>query len=181
MDRDGSHPDAGHPILYGHETIKQRQLHFRDFINRATQSSRIYTRVLQSTLQLGTDYHGYGPWMGCKVMVTCILNTTDMQMFALGFLDIVSFATPDYMWFASPFLGLFPALITQTFLLRRITLFLSSLSSLWPMLDKPALKMTFIIIMSGGIIVSFLSGCIGSYWIWRSGPLWEFFEKRNNM
>jgi hypothetical protein len=105
----------------------------------------------------------------------------DMQMFALGFLDIVSFATPDYMWFASPFLGLFPALITQTFLLRRITLFLSSLSSLWPMLDRPAVKMTFIIIMSGGIIISFLSGCIGSYWIWRSGPLWEFFEKRNNM
>jgi len=105
-------------------------------------------------------------------------------MFALGFLDIVSFATPDYMWFASPFLGLFPALITQTFLLRRITLFLSSLSSLsslWPMLDRPAVRMTFIIVMSGGIIISFFSGCIGSYWIWRSGPLWEFFEKRNNM
>jgi hypothetical protein len=109
------------------------------------------------------------------------MSKTDIQMFALGFLDIVSFATPDYMWFASPFLGLFPALITQTFLLRRITLFLSSLSSLWPTLDKPAVKMTFIIIMSGGIIISFLSGCIGSYWIWRSGPLWEFFEKRNNM
>lgn len=110
-----------------------------------------------------------------------IVGWTDWQMFALGFLDIVSFATPDYMWFASPFLGLFPALITQTFLLRRITLFLSSLSSLWPTLDRPAVKMTFIIIMSGGIIVSFLAGCIGSYWIWRSGPLWEFFEKRNNM
>lgn len=109
------------------------------------------------------------------------LYMTNVQMFALGFLDIVSFATPDYMWFASPFLGLFPALITQTFLLRRITLFLSSLSSLWPALDKPVVKVTFIIIMSGGIIVSFLSGCIGSYWIWRSGPLWEFFEKRNNM
>jgi hypothetical protein len=109
------------------------------------------------------------------------MSKTDIQMFALGFLDIVSFATPDYMWFASPFLGLFPALITQTFLLRRITLFLSSLSSLWPTLDKPVVKMTFIIIMSGGIIISFLSGCIGSYWIWRSGPLWEFFEKRNTM
>jgi len=102
-------------------------------------------------------------------------------MFALHFLDIQAFASPDYMWFASPFLGLFPALITQIFLLRRITLFLGSLSSLWPALDLPSIRMTFIIIMSGGIIISFVSGCIGSYWIWKGGPLWEFFEKRNDM
>jgi hypothetical protein len=100
-------------------------------------------------------------------------------MFALDFMDIRRFATPDYMWFLSPFLGLIPALITQIFLLRRITLFLSSLSSLWPALDRPAVKLAFVVIMSGGIVVSFVSGCIGTYWIWKGGPLWEFFSRRN--
>lgn len=103
------------------------------------------------------------------------------QMFAVDYLDIFSFATPNYIWFLSPFFGLFPAIITQIFLLRRITLFLSSLSSLWPALDKPAIKMTFVVIMSAGIVGSFLSGCIGSYYIWKSGPLWDDFVRESNM
>lgn len=100
-------------------------------------------------------------------------------MFAKNFLDVFAFATPDYIWFVSPLLGLFPALITQAFLLRRITLFLSSLSSLWPALDRSAVKMTFVIFMSGAIVVSFLSGCIGSYYIWKSGPLWDDFVRHS--
>lgn len=101
-------------------------------------------------------------------------------MFAENFLDIFAFATPDYIWFISPFLGLFPALITQAFLLRRITLFLSSLSSLWPSLDKPAVKLGFVVVMSGAIMISFLAGCIGSYYIWQSGPLWDDFVRQSN-
>ena len=102
-------------------------------------------------------------------------------MFAKNFLDIFAFATPDYIWFVSPLLGLFPALITQAFLLRRITLFLSSLSSLWPALDRPAVKMSFVVIMTGAIVMSFLSGCIGSYYIWKSGPLWDDFVRESNV
>jgi hypothetical protein len=102
-------------------------------------------------------------------------------MFALNFLDIRAFASPDYMWFASPFLGLFPAMITQAFLLRRITLFLSSLSSLWPALDRPLVKTVFVGLMSAGIIGSFITGSIGSYAIWKSGPLWEMFYSHQDM
>lgn len=101
-------------------------------------------------------------------------------MFAVDYLNIYAFATPNYIWFLSPFFGLFPALITQIFLLRRITLFLSSLSSLWPALDKPPIKMTFVIVMSAGIVISFIAGCVGSYYIWRSGPLWDNFVHELN-
>ena len=102
-------------------------------------------------------------------------------MFALHFMDIFEFATPDYIWFISPFLGLFPALFTQAFLLRRITLFLSSLSSLWPTLDTRVVKVGFSALVSAGIIVSFLSGCLGCYYIWKSGPLWHDFVRDSEL
>ena len=89
--------------------------------------------------------------------------------------------TPTFTFFLSPFLGLFPALITQLFLLRRIVLFLSSLANLWPVLARKGVKYAFVGIMSAGIGVAFCSGTVGVWGLWKGGPLWETYRNRSSV
>jgi hypothetical protein len=102
-------------------------------------------------------------------------------MFAQSFLDLKAFATPKFTFFLSPFLGLIPALITQLFLLRRIALFLSSLASLWPRLARKEVKFGFVGIMSIGMGVAFCSGAVGTWGLWKGGPLWMAFLNKGSV
>ncbi|OCF34936.1 hypothetical protein I316_03483 [Kwoniella heveanensis BCC8398] len=93
------------------------------------------------------------------------------DMFAVNFMNLGGFLTTTPLYFISPFLGLIPSTLTQLFLLRRITLFLSSLDLLWPRLAHPAIKSVFVVIMSCSVLLVFVSGTMSSVLIAKSGNM----------
>ncbi|WVW81444.1 hypothetical protein I302_103438 [Kwoniella bestiolae CBS 10118] len=93
------------------------------------------------------------------------------DMFANNFTNISGFLTSTPSFFISPFLGLIQSTLTQLFLLRRITLFISSLDLLWPKLAHPLVKYFFAFSIGAAILASFVSGTISSVLVWKIGSL----------
>ncbi|WWC85493.1 uncharacterized protein L201_000357 [Kwoniella dendrophila CBS 6074] len=93
------------------------------------------------------------------------------DMFATNFANIQGLLVATPTFFISPFLGLIPTTLTQLFLLRRITLFISSLDLLWPKLAHPITKYTFSCAIGFAILTSFVTGTISSVLVWKSGNL----------
>ena len=103
------------------------------------------------------------------------------QMFADGFANVASLLQPSVLFFVSPFLGLFPATITQLFLLRRSLLFVSSLEMLWPWLARPTVTRSVAVIMVLMIMLAVASGTGGGWLLWSTGALWELrSDKRSS-
>jgi len=96
-------------------------------------------------------------------------------MFAEDFGNLNELLTSTPMFFISPFCGLFPQVLTQIFLLRRVVLFFSSLDLLWPWLAKRSVRYAFSIVISLAIIMSFISGFMTSLKLWKSGSLIALF------
>lgn len=92
-------------------------------------------------------------------------------MFAINFANIQGLLVSKPTFFISPFLGLIPSTLTQLFLLRRITLFISSLDLLWPKLAHPITKYTFSFAIGFAILTSFITGTISNVLVWKSGDL----------
>ncbi|WVF66492.1 hypothetical protein IAT40_001232 [Kwoniella sp. CBS 6097] len=93
------------------------------------------------------------------------------DMFAVNFMNLPGFLTTTPLYFTSPFLGLIPSTLTQLFLLRRITLFLSSLDVLWPRLAHPGVKGVFVAVMGCVVLLVFVSGTMSSVLIAMSGNM----------
>lgn len=97
-------------------------------------------------------------------------------MFALNFANLAALLHPTALFFLSPFLSLFPPLITQAFLLRRSVLFISSLSTFWPRLASSSARCAFAAIMGMLILLSFGAGTVSAALIWKSGKLYTLFR-----
>ncbi|KAK6904868.1 hypothetical protein I203_105687 [Kwoniella mangroviensis CBS 8507] len=115
----------------------------------------------------------------CLVGISLVLNIVQTivdlirgwNMFATNFTNIAGFLTSSPLFFVSPFLGLIQTTITQLFLLRRITLFISSLDLLWPKLAHPLVKNFFALSVGIAILACFVCGTISSVLVWKSGSL----------
>ncbi|RXK40708.1 hypothetical protein M231_01960 [Tremella mesenterica] len=112
-----------------------------------------------------------------SLVINLLQTTVDLvrgwQMFGDNFLNIQALMKPTPLFFISPFLGLFPALITQAFLLRRTVLFISSLDVLWPRLSKPYVTRSFVVLVGCMILMSFIAGSVGSVLVWTTGRLYD--------
>jgi len=97
-------------------------------------------------------------------------------MFALNFANLLALLHPSALFFVSPFLSLFPALITQAFLLRRTMLFISSLSSFWPRLASRPARIIFAVFMTLLILFSFGAGTVAAVLVWKSGNLYTLYR-----
>ncbi|WWC97400.1 hypothetical protein V866_004279 [Kwoniella sp. B9012] len=113
--------------------------------------------------------------VGISLALNIVQTIVDLirgwNMFATNFTNIAGFLTSSPSFFVSPFLGLIQTTITQLFLLRRITLFISSLDLLWPKLAHPLVKYLFASSIGIAILACFCSGTISSVLVWKSGSL----------
>nr|XP_018266323.1 uncharacterized protein I303_00298 [Kwoniella dejecticola CBS 10117]OBR88481.1 hypothetical protein I303_00298 [Kwoniella dejecticola CBS 10117] len=123
----------------------------------------------ESSRRLGVSLVGISLALNLAQTVVDLIRGWDM--FATNFTNIKGFLTSSPLFFVSPFLGLIPSTLTQLFLLRRITLFISSLDLLWPKLAHPLVKYTFSAAMGFAIMSSFVTGTISSVLVWKSGNL----------